>query len=134
MQPSPPPCSGLPPTTPRPEIRPATEADIRRFYGSVKWTFRAFAAELDGEVLAVAGIYYDWPHVVAFSSVKPGANDRYKFTAGRMVMKVMELVRARTCYAVIGPSFPESGKLLERLGFEHVEGRIYRWTPASSQD
>lgn len=110
-----------------PRIRPAVESDIRGFYKDGKWTFRAYAAELDGEVLAVGGFYYDGPHVVVFSSVKPGANEKYPFTAGRMVKKIMTLIEDMPCVALADDKFPDAPKLLERLGFEQVRGKAYRW-------
>lgn len=114
-----------------PVIRPATEADIRLFYGRAEWSFRALAAELDGEVLAVGGIYYDGPNIVAFSSVKPGANLEYPFTAARMTRKIMEIVDGRACFAIASQKFDTAPALLERLGFERIEDRVYRWAKKS---
>ena len=111
----------------QPTIREATEADVRAFYGSVNWTFRAFVAELDGQVLGIGGGYYDGPSVVAFSSLKPEML-RYKKTIVLGARKIMELVRGRSCFAIASEKHPGSERLLEHFGFERVNGRVFKWT------
>lgn len=113
-----------------PRIQPATRADIEAFYGpEFKWTFRALAAILDGETLGVGGIYYDGPLIVVFSSAKDGAIEKYPFTAARMAKKVMGLVNLRAvCMGQASDKYP-GVPLLERLGFKHVSGRVYKWNP-----
>ena len=113
-----------------PVIRLATEDDIRAFYGKVDWTFRAYVAELDGEVLGVGGIYYEDPYVVAFSSFKPEMR-KFKKTMVRSVRKIMELVKDRSCIAVASDKHDTSEKLLTKLGFERIDGRVFGWTPKS---
>jgi hypothetical protein len=110
-----------------PKIRPATHADLERFYGRFPWTFRAFAAELDGEVLGIGGIYYHREYVVAFSHAKDDAHQKYPFTAARMTKKIMGLVDGRPCIAIVSDTIPGAPALLERLGFEKTEGRVWRW-------
>ena len=100
---------------------------MEKFYGKFPWTFRALAAELDGEVLAVGGVYYHKDHVIVFSQSVAGAHEKYPFTAGRMTKEIMKLVNGRPCIAVASDTIPGAPKLLERLGFEHVEERVWRW-------
>lgn len=115
---------------------PATRADIDVFYPTdFPWTFKAVAARLvqDGEpekTLGVGGVYYDRNYVVAFSSFDPEI-DKYPVAKVRGVMKVMEIVKTRPCVAVASSDHPGAPKLLERLGFENIEGPYYRWVTRS---
>ena len=113
----------------RPKIRPATKEDMESFYPGFKWTFRAYVAEIEDRIIGIGGIYYVPPYVIAFSTFKPEM-DEYPMTKLRGMKKIMEIVKDRTCLAAADKNFPGSSKLLERLGFEHIEGRIYRWTPS----
>ena len=110
-----------------PKIRPAVRADLEKFYDEFPWTFRALAADLDGEVLAIGGIYYHKDHVIVFSHIKDDANEKYPFTAGRMTKMIMNMVAGKACVAVASEMIPGAPALLERLGFEHIEARIWRW-------
>ena len=106
---------------------PATRKDIETFYGpNCKWTFRACAARLGDETLGVGGIYYEGPHIIAFSSFKPEL-DKYPVAKVRGIKKIMEIVGDREVYAIASEQYPGSGKLLERLGFEHIGERLYAW-------
>lgn len=106
---------------------PATRKDIEAFYGQgFKWTFRAVAARLGERTLGIGGVYYDGEYCIAFSSFDPEIN-KYPVAKARGVMKIMEIVRDRDCFAITDERYPSAPHLLERLGFEHVEGRIYRW-------
>jgi hypothetical protein len=110
-----------------PKIRPASREDLEKFFDKFPWTFRALAAELDGEVLAVGGIYYHKEFVVAFSQDVDNAHLKYPFTAARMTKEIMKLVDGRPCTAIASETIPGAPALLERLGFIHVEGRVWRW-------
>ncbi len=106
---------------------PATRQDIEQFYGpGFKWTFRAYAARDEDQTLGVGGIYYDGEYIIVFSSFKPEI-EKYPLAKARGLKKIMEIVGDRECYAIADANFPSAPELLERIGFEHVEGRIFRW-------
>jgi hypothetical protein len=111
---------------------PATRKDLEVFYPhDFPWTFKAVAARIvdaDGgeETVGIGGVYYDRNNVVAFSSFDPKI-DAFPVAKARGVMKVMEIVRNRPCVAIASEDHPGAPKLLERLGFEQLDGRIYRW-------
>src|SRR3990167_10019587 len=106
---------------------PATRADIAAFYGpDFKWTFRAFAARLGDETLGVGGIYYEGPHIIAFSSFKPEM-DNYPVAKVRGIKKIMSIIGDREVYAIASEQYPGSHELLKRLGFEHIGGRLFKW-------
>lgn len=114
---------------------PATRKDLAVFYpDNFPWTFKAIAARLvDGEkeeTLGVGGVYYDRNNVIAFSSFDPKI-DEFPVAKVRGVLKVMEIVRARPCVAMASADHPGAPKLLERLGFEHIEGPYYKWAKHS---
>lgn len=108
-----------------PRLRPATRSDIIEFYGSVKWTFRAFAADLDGKVLAVGGIYYDGGNRVAFSSMRNEMR-RFPVTIMKGAKLIMTLLDKPTI-AIANPTEPGAPRLLERLGFEPRGNGVYEW-------
>ena len=106
---------------------PATRKDIEVFYGpNCKWTFRAFAARLGDETLGVGGIYYEGPHIIAFSSFKPEM-DNYPVAKVRGIKKIMGIIGDREVYAIASEQYPDSHGLLKRLGFEHIGGRLFKW-------
>ena len=113
--------------THRIDFVPATRRDIEAFYGpEFRWTFRAWAAKLGDETLGVGGLYYTPEHVIAFSSFTPKMKE-FPLAMARGVKKIMAIVGNRPCYAIADENIPDAPKLLERIGFEHLEGRIYRW-------
>ena len=111
-------------------FRPATRADIEAFYPNLTQTVRAWTVELNGEPLGVGGVYYQGDIAVAFSAFKPEL-DKWPMTKLRGLKKIMEIVGDRSCIAIADEKFPDAPKLLERIGFQHIEGRTYKW-PASS--
>tara|TARA_Y100000310_G_scaffold257594_2_gene265693 strand:+ start:2881 stop:3189 length:309 start_codon:yes stop_codon:yes gene_type:complete len=90
-------------------------------------TFRAYAAVLDGEVLGVAGLYYTNSEAVAFSHGKPGAAEKYPVTAARLTHMVMKLIRNHPCKAVTADGIDTAPEFLERLGFKHLDGKVWLW-------
>ena len=115
----------------RPSFRPATREDIEAFQPGLKQTVRAYAIEIDGKTLGVGGVYYEGPNAVVFSKYLPEL-DKYPKAKLLGIRKILEIVGDRPCFAVADEKFPGAPKLLERLGFKHVEGRIYRWVTSSA--
>ena len=108
--------------------RPATRLDIQLFYPNLTHTFRAWVVENEDRVLGVGGVYYDGDFIIVFSRSEPEL-DKYPLAKARGLKKIMEIVGDKTCLAIADEKFPGSTKLLERIGFKHIEGRVYKWTP-----
>lgn len=110
-----------------PDLRPATAADIAAFTnGEMKMTCRAIVADLDGDILGMGGVYYTGSHVIAFSDFKDKMR-KYPFTMARAVKIIMNIVGNKPCLAVADARHEGSDKLLEKIGFKHLDGRIYEW-------
>jgi len=115
-------------------IRPATAADVAGYLaashigdGRPVPTVRAWAAEHAGDVVGFAGIAYG-PVLIAFAEMREGA-ERYPVTIMRVARKVLDLLRAASSsvYAEASETYPNSEAFLRRLGFQHVDGRVYVW-------
>jgi hypothetical protein len=115
------------------EIRPATAEDIKAVYGSLpRKTMRAYAAVVDGQSVAVAGVYYYPDQVVAFSKILP-EYAHLKAGLGRGAVKVLKMLRDinKPILAVAEPDIPTAPDFLERCGFEYIQtnsqGKVYIW-------
>ena len=107
-------------------FRPATAQDIRFFYPELRFTFRAWVAEDETGLLGIGGVYYDGNNTVAFSRYDEEIN-KYRLAKAQGLKKIMEIVGDRSCLAIADPNIPGSENLLERVGFKHIEGRVYKW-------
>lgn len=105
------------------EVRAAVAADIFAFYGrTAPQSLRAKVLVRDGEVIGLAGHYLMNGVAVVFSESK---GDVPKMTVWRESVKFMKtLSLPAICVASDG-----SGPFLERLGWRHVDGEIYRYEP-----
>lgn len=118
----------------RPDLtyRFATESDLRQFYGELpRQTIRAVVVLLDGEPAGVIGLARDGGCAKLFSEYKPEMQHHLRrFQVLRAIRLAMTLVESSISevYAVR----EEGTDVLLRLGFEHVEGDIYKW-PYSQQ-
>ena len=112
-----------------PIVRSATRSDIIAFRGE-PWgqSFRCVVAELDGEILGVAGIIHSQPLQV-FSSIIDKLQD-YPKTIILMIREVkamMKLYNNLLIIALVDSKRPTSTGLLEHMGFEKYREGIYRW-------
>jgi len=110
----------------RPTFRPATKEDVDKLYPGIGNSFRAYVVEVDGRVLGIGGIYYAGGNVVAFSEYDPEL-DNHRLAKARGLKIIMELVGDRPCIAMVDGKHPCAPKLLERIGFKHSHGNIYKW-------
>lgn len=102
-----------------PVIRKASMDDARRFFDAPpKSSFRGYAIELDGDIVALFGVYYEGAHVVAFSDMKPALRRKKKaiVTAVRMLTELMDSMGVPV-YAVPNEAEPTAPYLLARMGF-----------------
>jgi hypothetical protein len=110
-----------------PDLRPATTQDIAKFTdGKMKMSCKAIVADLDGEIIGIGGIYYTKENVIVFSDFTEKMEE-FPFTIARAVKLIMNIVGNKTCVAIADEKHPGSEKLLTRIGFRHLAGRIYGW-------
>lgn len=101
-------------------IRKATVQDARKFYGQDPiYSFRGFAAELDGDIAGVAGVYFEDGKPVVFSEMKDAMRSHKKdiVRVCRLVIQMLDDL-GRAAYAFACPNEPTSGYLLAKLGFK----------------
>lgn len=112
--------------TKRPKFRPATRADIEHFYGpDFAVSFRASAVEVDGELLGVGGLYYT-PHTAIGFAKYDDKLAEFPLAKARGALEIMKHIQGRACMAIVDDK-PESAVVLEKLGWKHVEGKIWKW-------
>ena len=124
---------------PTPVIRPATRADLDRFYGtgSLPVTVRAMVGLVDGEIVGCGGISEIDGILVAFCDFAPRAR-RYKLAivkAASAVIAAAQADGARHIYAEADPDEPGAVRWMTSLGFRPTgQPRMYRWAAAGQGD
>lgn len=101
-------------------IRQATARDARAFYGRDPiYSFRGYAAELNGDIVGLGGVYFEDGKPVVFSEIRDAMRPHKKAIAKatRMLMRMLDDL-GRSAYAFACPEEPTSGCLLAKLGFK----------------
>lgn len=105
----------------------ASTADILGFYGALPIvTIRAVSLVLNGNVVGVIGLARGAECEKLFSDTHPElASYAHRFAILRAIKLVMSMVETSVLdvYAVR----QDGTDILPRLGFDHVEGDIYKW-------
>jgi hypothetical protein len=107
-------------TKSKPILRTATFADTVLFYGKPSpVTFHGIVAELDSEIIGIAGVYKQGSRPIAFSDLSPALRKYRKtmVTACKMLVNLFDTIGAPV-YAVANPNEPTAPYLLVRLGFK----------------
>ena len=115
----------------RPVIRPATRADLDKFYppGKFKSTVTATVGLIRGKIIGCGGVAHVDGKTVAFCDFYPLAR-RYKVSIVRAAMKVIAEAKARhrVIYTELDPDEPGAERWVKSLGFEPtMQPRIFRW-------
>lgn len=124
----------------RVEVRRATLADLRDYYGDEPpATMKAWAVLLDGRVMGVMGIAYaglarDRPAPEAFSDSReefaPYRNSMPVIAAGKELMRLVRRTRPGPI-AIADKHYPQSEQVLRRLGAVRIgtceQGEVYQW-------
>jgi hypothetical protein len=115
------------------ELRPATAADLRDWYGEApKRSCRAWVIAQDGKLVALAGYSFEPGYILVFSEVR---GEHPKFATWKYAKKLFaNITKYRLpMRAVANPDIPGSDRFLERLGFEFEQetdiGKQYLWRP-----
>lgn len=113
------------------DIVTVTPQILESFYGArPPKTLRAIAGVQGERVLGLCGYYLDGDRLWLFSDIHPDGM-QYKKTIVR-IMKLVLAMAIRTgipIQAVPDPEFPNSCRLLERLGFQSISQGVYLWRP-----
>ena len=113
------------------EIRPATAADLAKFYGKpVAKSVRGYVGIIEGRVVGAAGVYYDGDNLVAFSEMSDEVKSRRKDIV-RMTRLVMGMIMDKKLPVIALCMTDASAKFLEKLGFKKEcdapLGEVYKW-------
>jgi hypothetical protein len=116
-----------------PIIRPATREDIKAYApDKLAPTIRALCMELDGRIIAIAGVWRVGSRWRAFADLPEEAR-QYKFRIARAARRFFEELRRdgiAYVYAEMDETEPRSCDWLASLGFE-IDPRsliLYRWS------
>jgi len=110
------------------QLRPANRKDVIAFRGeSYSESFRGIVAELDGEILGIAGVLHT-NHLQAFSSIKDKLRKHPKMLilAARKFRNILNSYDY-PIYAIASENEKNSIGYLEYIGFEYYQGRMYKW-------
>ena len=111
--------------------RPATAADLRAFYGDRPCpTLKGLVVARGEEILGVIGLAREGARSKYFSEIREDLRPRLRrMISLRTIWKSMELVRSSRLpvYALAQTDEPDSHRVLQRLGFAHVDGDVYQW-------
>lgn len=111
--------------------RAATAEDLRQFYeGRPHPTLRARVVMRGNEVLGVIGVAREGAWAKFFSEFKPDLRPHLRRMASlRTIADAMRIVRAShlPVYSLAQADEPDSHRVLQRLGFTHLDGDVYQW-------
>lgn len=118
-------------------IRPATEADVKDLHPELAGvSYRAWAAEIDGEKAGVIGLALTRPRACLFCGFSEDLRPHLtSMPLMRLLKKVEMMFKARglPVYALRDANEPKSEAILRRLGFkfsEEIDGsEVYEWRP-----
>lgn len=105
---------------------PATQEDIRRFYGSVRESLRAICIKRDGEPVGIIGIAYERWQARFFFEHKDMTHEQMR-RMWRAVKAAMKFVHESKRPVVAIAENDHGHKNLTRLGFVRVTEDLYQW-------
>jgi hypothetical protein len=109
------------------KLRPATENDIRAWFGNVPATMRAIVVEDGDEVLGVAGISTMADHLQAWSDFRPRLRE-HPYLLARAAVEFRRMLRDApgVVLALCSQTEPTAPALLAKLGFVQYTERGWR--------
>jgi hypothetical protein len=113
-------------------VRPATIADVRRYYGELKTlpTVDAVVGELAGDLIGIGGFAHIQGRIVGFMDLKPAARPWviHLYRAVREYMRKAQDEDYKIIYVEPNKDEPTADRFLRHFGFEPVDdGAVYRW-------
>lgn len=111
----------------------ASASDIEAFYGEhPAVTIRAVIIHLDGVPAGVIGLAFEGDRARAFSEYRPELASHLKSIPVLRAIKAAQGMYASSVKPVVAVREGCSG-ILERLGFESVDGELYLWRGSQQQ-
>jgi hypothetical protein len=109
--------------------RYARDEDVYAFWERpIPGTLRALVAEMDGEIVGVIGIVREGGIGKYFCDIRPELMPYLtSMPIMRAIKKSMEWVEAYQGPLVAVAEHAEGCRILNRLGFTHLEGALYGW-------
>lgn len=115
-------------------VRAATAQDVNQFYPDVTASFRAWVAEVEGEVQGIIGLALTRPYACIFSAVNEPLKPLLKtMPILKLIKRVEALFKARglPVLAIAEPDLMTAPAILQRLGFEYLQevdgDEVYVW-------
>lgn len=107
------------------DVRPLRKSDLDKFKSHGE-TVRGFAIEIDGEVEAVYGVIHTVP-MQAFSEMSDKLK-KHPRVIMRAILSFKDILKQydNDIYAIPSSKYPNSSKVLERIGFKLTNG-VYKW-------
>jgi hypothetical protein len=109
-------------------LRPATAEDVAQFYGGASlYSVRAIAADLDGKIVGVGGVYRVGKQMMVFTEISPEMRPYKKdiIRASRLVLAIINKYSIVSAY--IAPEIATAETFGKHFGFEEhgksIEGR-----------
>ena len=109
--------------------RPVRDEDIINYFGGPqRGTVRAIVAEMDGKVVGLIGVIREGPIGKYFCDISPELQPHLgSITILRAIKASMEIVKQYKGPVVCVAEHAEGCRLLNRLGFIHLDGAYYAW-------
>ena len=109
--------------------RYARSSDVIEFWGTTHpGTLRALAAEMDGKVVGIIGVVREGPIGKYFCDFTPELEPYLtSMVIMRAIKKSMEFVHEYQGPLVSVAEHAEGCRILNRLGFTHLDGALYGW-------
>jgi hypothetical protein len=112
-------------------IRGATKEDIEQLSQyPIPRTGYAWSVEYKGELVAIAGAYFEYKSAFCFSSSKKDikcTNKQKWIVVKKLFNKILKESKGRTIYAFTDNELKTSPTLLKHLGFKEQEEGIWIW-------
>ena len=115
--------------TPKITTRLARSDDIIEYFGvPQRGTIQAYVAEMDGMIVGVLGVVGEHGYGKYFCDFKPELQPYLRsITIMRAIKQSMDLVHQYRGPLVSVAEHAEGCRLLNRLGFTHLQGALYGW-------
>lgn len=109
--------------------RPATQLDLEEYYGGpVAGTMRAIMIFLDGKQAGIIGVVREREYGKYFTDHRPELQPHLRsITIMRAVKEGLRFADEYRGPVIAIAEHAESCRLLNRLGFTHLEGALYGW-------
>lgn len=114
------------------EVRPTVAADLPALTSEpLPFRIKALTGVQDGAIIGIGGLGFTPDGTVIGFAELTAAARACKFALHRTALRVLAEARAAGVREIIvsaDPAFEAAQRWLDRLGFEPLSGRLWRWT------